>query len=505
MKIRWIWLAAAAVSILLNVLACGPRLGPDAVEPSQEPSVTKSPRPNVLLISIDTLRADRLGTYGHGRSTSPNLDRLAAEGVRYERAMAPTPWTLPSHAAMLTGVDPYLLGLTAQWRWLPEQAPFLAMSLGQRGYRSAAFVDSKPRGFVGGRRGFARGFDLYAHAPHGEPLVPRYDVARTVDAALDWLREDWRQNDLQDGDPHKNPFFLFLHTRSTHAIPTDEPCRDERCSPYFAPEPFGSRFLPPDLPEDVWDNGAGRKGQDYLWWLNERISAGEASQDVLSVERLAELEALYDGTIAYTDHHLGRLFDGLEALGVAQDTLVIVTSDHGEAFLEHRLLMHQEVYDSSLRIPLLLRWPAAPWSDGRAVAAPVTLEDIAPSVLAWVGGGETPAAMTGHVLSLMDTEPSPQRTLFAYYLFPEKFTYGAFSLEQGAHRLVVHNPEVDTLESELWRSNGESWTLESKQGDAVAEWQQELRRYRQRQPLGEVDDPARSSADSVIDTLGYID
>lgn len=348
-------------------------------------------RPHVLLISIDTLRADHLGSYGHDRPTSPHLDQLAAEGVRYERAMAPTPWTLPSHGAMLTGVDPYLLGLTAQWRYLPPQVPTLAERLQATGYRTAAFVDSRPRGFVGGRRGFARGFERFDHAPHGDVDVPRYDMARTVDAALAWL--DGEAPEETPGEMSKEPWFLFLHTRSVHAIPNDEPCRDARCSPYFAPPPFGQRFVPETLSPQTWDNGEGRRGQDYLWWINERIEEGASAEEVLTPQRLDELMALYDGGIAYTDHHLGRLMAGLESRGLRDDTLVIVTSDHGEAFFEHRLLMHQEVYDSSLRVPLVLRWPAAfDLPPGQVIERPVTLEDIAPTVLAWTSPSPFSAA-----------------------------------------------------------------------------------------------------------------
>lgn len=481
------------------------------------PGAASEDRPNILLISIDTLRADHLGSYGYGRNTSPHLDRLASRGFRYQRALAPTPWTLPSHGALLTGVDPYLLGLTAQWRYLPPQAPSLASLLAEAGYRTAAFVDSKPRGFVGGRRGFDRGFGTYAHAPHGPTQVPRYDVAATVDAALGWLdATETTTGAVEEGDS-KSPFFLFLHTRSVHAIPTDEPCRDAPCSPYFAPAPFGERFVTTPRTTEPWDNGAGRQGQDYLWWINEEISSGTPGEDLLTPRRLAELIAFYDGAIAYTDHHLGRLFEALAERGLADDTWVVVTSDHGEAFLEHRLLMHQEVYEPSLRVPLIVARPGDPEGEGTVIRSPVVLEDVAPTLLQWAAvDGEAAGAspMTGRPLPRQEPAPeTPPRQLFFYYLFPEKFAYRAFAVEHGDDKLVAHNPIGDDLEMELWKVDrrGYGETQGAAPGDASSPLEplrRSLRRQLQREPMGIVEDPAHRSpeaAGGALDTLGYID
>lgn len=488
---------------------------PTAATPTAAVPTEPGTRPHILLLSIDTLRADHLGCYGYDRPTSPHLDRLAAGGLRYQRALAPTPWTLPSHGAMLTGVDPYLLGLTAQWRHVPPEAPSLASTLHQAGYDTAAFVDSTPRGFVGGRRGFDRGFDMYQHAPHSDVSVPRYDMAATVDAALDWL--DDRAQPATEAAGQMSPFFLFLHTRSVHAIPTDEPCRDDRCSPYFSPPHFAGRFLPATLPLAVWDNGEGRRGQDYLWWLNEQITEGVASEDLLPAERLAELVALYDGAIAYTDHHFGRLMDALEDRGLAENTLVVVTSDHGEAFLEHRLLMHQEVYEPSLRIPLLMHLPkVSEHLEGEVIRTPVTLEDVAPTLLQQAGL-VLADELTGHPLPLQ--EPSARqapRQLFSYYLFPEKFDYRAFAVEQGRHKLVAHNPQSPELVYELMEVDTETGErrYDSPEGppEIFDQMRRELRRQLQRAPIAIAEDPAHPSSPSAegaageaLRTLGYID
>ena len=528
----WAPLAWVLLGWALLLVGCGgdgmPQADPDSASGTFDATST---RPHMLLISIDTLRADHLGCYGYGRETSPHLDRLAAEGVRFQRALAPTPWTLPSHGAMLSGVDPYLLGLTAQWRQIPPQAPMLAEVLQRRGYRTAAFVDSTPRGFVGGRRGFDRGFERFQHAPHGPVETPRYDIAATVGAALAWL-------DGRSAAGEEEPFFLFLHSRSVHAIPTDEPCRDARCSPYFAPPPWGERFLPQQVSAAIWDNGDGRRGQDYLWWLNEEISADGAPTPALPPRRLEELIALYDGAIAYTDHHLGRLFEGLEARGLRQDTWIVVTSDHGEAFLEHRLLMHQEVYDPTLRVPLLVSPPGGR-NGGEVVTSTVALEDVAVTLMAAsvpstsvastsvtsIPGPSSstvplPEGVTGRPLPLGPhrggeaSDPAAERSFFSYYLFPEKFDYRAFAIERGGHKWVLHNPRSEELEQQLWTVDGldgetpwPSTTEPSAQELALrSQLHRRLRALVQRVPMAEVDDPAhRGDGTEALSTLGYID
>lgn len=496
-------------------MACD--VGPRQAAPA---ATAETGPPNILLLSIDTLRADHLGCYGYGRDTSPHLDALAAQGLRYHRALAPTPWTLPSHGAMLSGVDPYLLGLTAQWRHLPPQAPMLAEDLQRHGYRTAAFVDSTRRGFVGGKRGFDRGFDLFRHAPHGEVETPRYDIAHTVDAALSWLDGRPPDSEQSSGGTPDQPFFLFLHSRSVHAIPSDEPCRDARCSPYYAPPPWGNRFLPAVLPEARWDNEDGRRAQDYLWWLNEEIEAGRRPAPALSSSRLEELIALYDGAIHYTDHHIGRLVDGLTARGLRASTWIVVTSDHGEAFLEHRLVMHQEVFEPTLRVPLLLIPPSGQ-GGGEVVTATVALEDVAVT-LRDVAGVPVPARVTGRPLPLLGEgrsaageAASGPRYFFSYYLFPEKFDYRAFAVEEAGHKLVLHNPQGGPSQSQLMTVDpGAGETLWGTGADdpAAASIQralrQRLRQQVQRTPMAEVDDPAHRGSGSTVEalsTLGYID
>ncbi|UCE87185.1 MAG: sulfatase-like hydrolase/transferase, partial [Deltaproteobacteria bacterium] len=232
--------------------------------------------PNVLLFSIDTLRADHLGCYGYARDTSPNLDALADRSLRFTEAFAPAPYTLPSHVAMLTGIHPHALGIENRRSAIPAETRLLAELLSEAGYRSAAFVDSMPRGFVGGSRGFARGFDEYTHMPERAKRGYRYDMAATADAAARWLA----------GRADDRPFFLFLHTKSVHTLPSRAGGKNPMHFPYDKPEPYRSRFLSDAAAGLSWSEPKLGSGVDYLRALNERLASGEISPADIPRERV---------------------------------------------------------------------------------------------------------------------------------------------------------------------------------------------------------------------------
>ncbi len=486
---RW-WLAALP---LLLVMACG-----------GDPTLVSTPvrPPHILLISIDTLRADHLGCYGYQRDTSPLIDALAGESVRFATALAPAPWTLPSHAAMLSGMHPFEIGIDNSLRTLPAQIPMLAQVLAEGGYQTAAFVDSKPQGFVGKQRGFGRGFEHYAHAPHRDGLPLRFDIAATVDAALDWLRGE--------RDPTR-PFFPFLHTKSVHAVPNDAECQDERCFPYDNPHRF--RFISSQEAPFAWTSPEDGAGQRYLWSLNKKLLSGELDAATYPRQRLAVLQALYDSGIYYVDLHLGRLFGELRTQAFFDDTAVVLTADHGEAFLEHSLLMHQEVYDTQLRVPLLVRRApgAGGAAGGRMVDDLVTLADIPPTVVR-LAGLDSPATWTGRPLPLDGAPgvPGEPRDHFAYYLFPDKFSYRSLALRRAEWKLVVHNAETpEKFRQELYnidRDPGERHPVEGMD-ELVEELQRALRRQLGREPLAQgAQLLERDLPDlELIRSLGYIE
>jgi arylsulfatase A-like enzyme len=376
--------------------------------------------PNVLLISVDTLRADHLSSYGYSLQISPNIDRLATESTRYAGALAPTPWTLPSHAALLTGVHPWRLGLVDQQRRLPAEAPTLAEALERAGYQTGAIVDSSPDGFVGARRGFGRGFADYQHARRGPSGLFLYDAAHSVDLAVAWLEK-------RDAE---RPFFLFLHTMSVHSAPSDAQHPVE--VPYHKPQAYLARFLDGGRPLFSWQRD-GKTGSSFLLDLNERILAGMAPKPPLAPVQLRELVALYDAGVYYVDEQIGRLLKELERLGLRRDTLIVLTADHGEAFLEHGFLLHQQVYQELLHVPLIVHDPAQ--TERAVIRATVHLEDVAPTVLSRVGL-EPPAGIDGVPLPRSEPAAPVERESFAFFRLGPDVPLEAFALRHGRHKVV---------------------------------------------------------------------
>src|SRR5512139_1322212 len=273
-------------------------------------------RPNVLLITIDTLRADRLGCYGDRDAATPVLDALAARGVRFPDAVAHVPLTLPSHATILTGVTPLKHGVRDNAGFvLGSTLRTLAEQFRAGGYETAAFVSGFP---VHHRFGLARGFETYddRFPQGGDPARPPYVERRadqTIAAVTAWLA----RRSAED----RRPFFIWLHLFDPHA-------------PYDPPEPYRSRF-----------------------------SARP-----------------YDGEVAFADAQIGVLLGRLQQVGQRGQTLVLATSDHGEGLGEHGEPTHGLfIYDSTIRVPLILAGPGVP--SGRVVASLARGIDLAPTLL----------------------------------------------------------------------------------------------------------------------------
>lgn len=473
-----------------------------AVGCSQPPEPKPTSPPNILLISIDTLRADHLGCYGYSRDTSPRLDALAQESLRFASAFAPTPWTLPSHAAMLTGMHPYAIGFDNSRRTLPEEIPTLAELLRASGYQTAAFVDSSAKGFVGKNRGFGRGFDHYAHTPHRKDQLQRFDAAATVDSAEEWIGER---------DPSR-PFFLFLHSKSVHAVPNDAECLDERCFPYAKPEPWQFRYIASEAAPFAWTSAEDGSGQRFLWSLNAKILAGDLDSSAYPTDRLEALKAFYDAGITYTDFHLGRLFDDLEARGLFDKTLIVITSDHGESFLDHSLFQHQEVYDPLLHVPLIVHLPSESSGTRSAVfEQQVTLADIMPTLLRQAGL-PVPVQTTGRPLPLDPdtTFPSKFDDELSYYLFPSKFAYQALALRRGDWKLIIHNPEKpESFRRELYNtaSDPEEQHPIQDQPSLQEDMRLALRRQLRQPPLAQGYEmtPEELPNLEAIRSLGYVE
>jgi arylsulfatase A-like enzyme len=389
--------------------------------------------PNILVISIDTLRADHLGAYGYGPNTSPVIDQLASRSTVFEEAYAPTSWTLPSHVGMLTGVHPADAGIVSDSSRIPEEITTIAEPLRLRGYLTAAFVDSNPQGFVGAERGFSRGFDHYDHAPFDETQAYRYDMAYTVRQAVRWL----------ESRPENRPFFLFLHTKSVHTTPPRRPSDPHFALPYDKPAPYLSRFLPGGQPEFSWGvetetrNGIEElRGVAYIRAINQQIAeSGGEWPDGFTTEKIDELIALYDAGIFYVDEQVGRLLNALKRLDLNTNTVILLTSDHGEAFLDHRMLLHAELYRPLVHVPLIVFDPVRP--DAVRVSQRVSLLDVAPTVWRMAGVEMLPENLEGSALipGLDKTRTEP-RPMFSYYGFQDDHFYDARAVQIGRWKLI---------------------------------------------------------------------
>jgi len=350
-------------------------------------------RPNVLLISLDSVRRDLVGAYGarlpHApeRSPSPNLDRLADEGVLVEDAVATTSWTLPSHVTLFTGLPELVHGVEQDGQRLSDSIPTLAETLRDAGYRTAG-VYSGP--YLDPRFGLGRGFEVY-QAGYGPELRAAVEQAAAAQARVhaldDSLPRDQRQALLQDNAAaefaleaasHRDsssrsvtelvlaelaaaaddgrPFFLFAHYFDPHYD-------------YVPPPPFNEAF-----------------DADYRGALDGRDFARRIASPQVSPRDLEHLFALQAGELAWTDAEIGRVMSDLERRGFAGNTLVVVVADHGEEFLEHGALGHRRtLYDEVVRIPLILRLPGT-LARGERRPGPASLAQVAPTVLALTAG-----------------------------------------------------------------------------------------------------------------------
>jgi arylsulfatase A-like enzyme len=309
----------------------------------------EAPAARIVLVSIDTLRADYVGSYGAAGARTGTLDGLAQRGTRFETAIAPTPLTLPSHTSLLTGLDPPHHGVHANGTFeLRKDIPTLAERLRDAGFETAAFVAAA---VLDRRYGLARGFDHYddemgfGRTVPGSGGVAERRADEVLDRTLDWM-----------GDA-PDRFFLWVHLYDPHA--------SYQPPPAFARKPSGSV---PDL---------------------EKVG--------LLKFAAVRFPPLYAGEIHYTDVQLRRLVRTVERRWQDGRTLFVVTSDHGESLGEHGELTHSlSVYDAAQRIPLIMAGPRVP--TGRVVDAPVRLIDVAPTVLAIADAAPLPGA-TGVDLS----------------------------------------------------------------------------------------------------------
>lgn len=326
------------------------------------------PVADVVLIILDTTRADHLSSYGYEELTTPNLDRLSREGTRYTNAWAQAPWTLPAIATILTGEPPHVHGAgryAGSTFAIRDDLPTLAEQMTGRGYRSAAFINvvwCSPE-----LSSLDRGFGRYDFATSDASNVGQRNAEETTTAAIEWLDEIG-----------EDPAFLVVHYFDPHLS-------------YDPPEPFDGQFgggiglrVPP---------GFGSAGQVF-GVRDGRIELDERERKALI--------ARYDGELAFTDAEFGRLRAALEDRGRWDDALVIVVADHGEEFWDHGGFEHGHSHHRELlRIPLIVKHPDE--APGQVSADRVRQLEIAPTILAFA---DLESALPGFVLGHGTAEQS---------------------------------------------------------------------------------------------------
>ena len=338
-------------------------------------------QPNVILITLDTVRADRMGFLGSKLGLTPHLDALAGQSVVFERAYSQAPITPVSHATILTGTYPQYHGIRNFGDRLPPSVPFLPEILHAQGYHTGAFVGSiildPKNGFASG---FERGFDVYNAGFHRQKTGERREASMqrrgevTLGHVLEWL-----------GQQQGGPFFLWFHLWDAH-------------DPYNPPEPFRSRF--PNAP--------------------------------------------YNGAIAYVDDTVGKLLDYLRSQGLYDNAVIAVAADHGESLGEHGELTHSIfLYDATIHVPLLLKLPGNR-SAGQRVDAAASLVDLAPTLLNSMEK-TAPPAMQGRSLLPLIGNPHPEnRPSFATGDHSERsFGWSALVSLRTGNQLYVRAPKPE--------------------------------------------------------------
>ena len=354
--------------LALGIIAAGLALDAarSSVTGSSVPLVTGiDPPPNVLLVSIDTVRRDHLSCYGYERETSPNIDSLADEGVLFQTVVSPSAWTLPVHTTLLTALPPTQHDVITVHSRLKSDVVTLPTVLRDAGYATAAFVSTTVLNVV---FGLWRGFDHYDDYTHKHAAYTdgcRISTPALIDAVKDWL-DVWR---LRGSG---RPFFVFLHLFDVH--PKLHQRQRPRATLYCSPAPFQEMYDP--------DYTGENEGQ--------RLIGKRSSTERMSERDLIHNIALYDGEIRFVDDQLENLFAILRSLGVMDRTIISVVSDHGEEFYEHGRQGHtQSLYDETILVPWVMRFPEK-IPAGRVVEAQVRVMDIPPTILSLAGIAPTP-------------------------------------------------------------------------------------------------------------------
>jgi len=348
--------------------------------------------PNIVYIVIDTLRYDSLGCYGYHRDTSPGIDRLAGEGVVFKRAYSSSPWTKPSVASLFSGLSPNVHRAVDARGAIPEAVPLTAEILKNGGYRT--FFFSGKNNFIGKWFHFHQGFDYYLNASlRGRKLTDR---------VLSVLEEN-----------RGGRFFAYVHYMDVHL-----PYGRNEFNFFFAPQEKDSLFVP---------------GKFKHKFVKRKAAAGK-----LSAGDKAYIKAMYDGQVRYVDKLIERIVSWLKEKGIFDNTLVVVTADHGEEFWDHKNFEHgHTLYDELIRVPLIFA------GDGlrhEVVERPVRLIDILPTVLKMAGIKSSDYRLEGVGLFDKSNRRKPVPPVFVMNTLygPEKY-----GLIRGSRKLIMNTTDMN--------------------------------------------------------------
>ena len=425
---------ALAASLLLIVVGNAIGAGSTGAKVAA-PTVQRQLPFNVVVVLIDTLRADHLGAYGYDKPTSPTIDALAREATLFDGVTAQAPWTKPSVASLMTGRFVHHHGVVSSRDALADDAHTLAEAMRERGYRTAAFSGNP---WITPEFRFDQGFaEFKSGRAMGPQLTVLYQTLRRLDRVthLDLARRAFwgasanlgnseRDRQLTDAavewigqQPAGSPFFLYMHLIGPH-------------DPYDPPLDYVRRFREPG-----WD---GRKGPTRP---PARVQTDFDTAAPLDAAARAALVAQYDGAIAFADEQLGRLVEALRRSGQLEHTLLVVTADHGEEFYEHRNWRHgNQLYDEVVHVPLLFRFP------GRAEAARrsdlAMLVDLFPTLVALIDGAPTDdKALDGRPL-FASGAATATHTAFSEHWWFEGGTYSSRMIRRGGMKLMESRDET---------------------------------------------------------------
>jgi arylsulfatase len=409
---------------------------------------------NIVLITIDTLRADRLGCYGYHRPTSPNLDRFTGQAVLFTNAFSTSSFTPPAHASLLTSRYVSDHGLLT-WEKLPEEQLTLAEVLSDCGYRTAATICLT----LLTRQNMGQGFEVGSEGIR--------DGREAVSDALAFLRM-----------PGDGPFFLWLHVYDVHR-------------PYGRAPNWVSCFSPSGRP------GVGDSHRHY------NLRPGQAEEQGLSAKDLQFIADRYDAGVAYVDSQLGPLLDELSIPRRLKDTMIVITSDHGESLLEYRkyLFSHDPfLYSVVTRVPLLIRYPEARGA-GQRCDKLVSLIDVAPTVTDMIGLRAPDSFEGASLLPLLTGNPWPRTEIFM-----ECWGWEKLRAIRSLERLLIHDlNSKKTMFFDLRSDRTEQNPSIAPRDSTASRLQRRLMEFIDAEG-GDVE-PAQLDAKTLkqLRTLGYID